>query len=586
LKYSTIYPKTKKEDPKSISSPGTKLLIRGGFIEQISSGLWVMSTLGLLVRKNIEKIIRKEMNTSGAVEFEFPILQPKELWEESGRWSKYIEAGIAFKLKDRKNLEYFLAPTAEEVVTNFAKKNLRSYRDLPLNIWQINTKFRDEIRPRQGLIRSREFLMKDAYSFNESEESLSNTYSIMEKTYNNIFKKIGLNFIKVDADSGSIGGNNSSEFMGLTDVGEDTLIYCPKCNYGANQEKATVYFPEYPEEELCNLIELETPNIKTVEELCNFTKLPANKMIKTIILEVDGYPVIVSLRGDLEISEIKLANLLGATNIKNATPEIVEKVTKAPVGFAGPVGLYNKTDVKYFFDISAKGIKNFLCGGNKKDYHYINVNFGRDFLEPETFYDLSKAVTGEICSNCKEEKLNSFQGIEVGHIFQLGQVYSKPMNAKFIDNTGNEEFFYMGCYGIGVSRIVQTIAEQYYDKNGVIWPVSIAPFEIIVLPANNKYHLEDSFEIYKNLISLGFKVIIDDTDTRIGEKFANAELLGIPVQVVVGKSWQENKSLEIRWRNRTCFAQNIFSIEKENSLPSCKIEFYQLKDILEKIFAK
>ncbi|MFN8673098.1 MAG: proline--tRNA ligase [Candidatus Sericytochromatia bacterium] len=583
MKYSKIYPKTRKEDPKTVVSNGTKFLIRGGFIEQVSSGIWILSTLGIAVKRKIEAIVRDEMNKSGAVEFEFPILQPKELWEESGRWDKYIEAEIAFRLKDRKNLEYFLAPTAEEVVTNFAKKHLKSYKNLPVNIWQMNQKFRDEIRPRQGLIRGREFVMKDAYSFDETEQGMAEIYEKMNNTYNKIFSRCGLNFIKVEADSGSIGGSNSAEFMALTDIGEDTLLFCPECNYGGNQEKATALF-NYEPETLNDFIELPTPNIRTVEELVAFTNIPNHKMLKTVILEVDGEPVIVSIRGDLEISEIKLANLLGAKNIKNASPETVFKVTNAPVGFAGPINLYKNTTYKYFFDKSAEGLQNFLCGCNKEDIHGINVNFERDLPKPDSYHDLSKAVAGQKCSSCKNGTLKQLQGVEVGHIFQLGQVYSKPMKATFINKEGKEEFFYMGCYGIGVSRILQTIAEQFYDNNGIIWPLSTTPYQITVLPANVKVHLNDAENIYNNLKEQGFEVLLDDSDTRMGEKFINAELLGIPLQVVVGKSWEENKKVEVRWRNHNNYDQSIFSIKKEKALPSCEMDLETLFNFIKKVF--
>lgn len=582
MKYSSIYPKTRKEDPKSTVSIGTKLLVRGGFIEQVSSGLWVMTTLGLMVRKNIENIVREEMNNSGAVEFEFPILQPRELWEETGRWSRYVDDGIAFSLTDRKKLDYFLAPTAEEMVTNFSRKHLKSYRDLPLNIYQMSPKFRDEMRPRQGLIRGREFLMKDAYSFDQNEETMAQSYKTMEETYNSIFKRTGLNFIKVQADSGAIGGNNSAEYMALTDIGEDTLLYCKSCNYGANQEKASAYF-HYPVTEEKPIEELLTPDIKTVEDLYKFTGVKHENMIKTVVLDVDDKPVIVSLRGDLEISEIKIQNLLKAKKVKNGSAELVEKTTNAPVGFAGPIGLFKNTEATYLIDVSAKGLKNFLCGGNKKDIHYTNVNFGKDVPEPDVYSDVSKAVKGLSCPNCKEGVLDTYQGIEVGHIFQLGQVYSTPMNAKFINKEGKEEFFWMGCYGIGISRIVQTIAEQAFDNNGIVWPINAAPFHISVIAMNVKYHLDDAKNIYSDLKNKGFKVLIDDTDSRPGEKFANAELIGVPLQVIVGKLWQEEQKVEVRWRNTANFDQSIFAIEKEGSLPSTKVTLDELNSILEKV---
>lgn len=585
MKYSKIYPKTRKEDPKTVVSTGTKLLVRAGLVEQVSSGLWIMTTLGLLVRKNIENIVREEMNKAGAIEFEFPILQPRKLWEESGRWNRYVEDEIAFKLTDRKDIDYFLAPTAEEMVTYFARKNLKSYKDLPVNIWQMSTKFRDEIRPRQGLIRGREFMMKDAYSFDQNEESMSESYKIMASAYQNIFEKTGLNFIKVEADSGSIGGNNSAEYMALTEIGEDVLLYCPKCNYGANQEKAQAYFPAV-NHELNKIVELETPDIKTVDDLYKFTGVNPEQMIKTVILEVDDNPVIVSLRGDLEISEIKLMNLLNGKKVKNASPEIVQKVTNAPVGFAGPINLYKKTEFKYLFDVSTKDLKNFLCGGNKKDIHYIDVNFGVDVDVPQEFHDISKAVKGLNCPSCHDGILDSLQGIEVGHIFQLGQVYSKPMEAKFINNQGKEEFFWMGCYGIGISRIVQTLAEQWNDEKGIIWPENISPFEIVVIAVNNKYHLNDATNIYEELKSKGYKTLLDDSDSGAGGKFIDAELMGIPLQIVVGKAWQNENTLELRWRNTKNYDSNIFKIEKENALPSTKIELSELDDLLKKVLKK
>ncbi len=585
MRYSTIYPKTRKEDPKTVVSAGTKLLVRAGFIEQVSSGLWIMTTLGLLVRKNVEKIVREEMNKAEAIEFEFPILQPRELWEESGRWNRYLEDGIAFKLSDRKKADYFLAPTAEEMVTYFARKNLKSYKDLPVNIWQMSTKFRDELRPRQGLIRGREFVMKDAYSFDQNEETMANSYKVMEATYQNIFKRTGLNFIKVDADSGSIGGNNSAEFMALTEIGEDVLLYCKSCNYGANQEKATAYFSS-SKELVTEMKELDTPDIKTVEELYKFTGIKPENMLKTVVLEVDDNPVIVSLRGDLEISEVKLLNFLKGKKVRNASPETVLKVTNAPVGFAGPIDLYQKTQVTYLIDISAKGLKNFLCGGNKKDIHYISVNFGNNVPEPDSYIDLSKAIKGLVCSNCKEGTLDTLQGIEVGHIFQLGQVYSTPMNGKFINREGKEDYFWMGCYGIGISRIVQTLAEQNNDDKGIVWSLNTTPFEIVVIPVNVKYHLDDAKNIYEDLKNKGFNVLIDDTDNGAGGKFINAELIGIPLQIVVGKAWQEEKKIEIRWRNTKDFDATLFTIEKENALPSTKIGLEELDGLIQKVLRK
>ncbi|MDP2705585.1 MAG: proline--tRNA ligase, partial [bacterium] len=378
MKYSKIFPKTMRNDPKDAPSAGTRLLLRGGFIRQVGAGLWMMTPLGLMVQRLIENIVREEMNLAGATEIELPILQPREFWERTGRWEKYKKQGLSFVIKDRKDSDYIMAPTAEEVITDFAAENLQSWRDLPANYWQIRTKFRDELRPRQGLIRGREFLMKDAYSFDADEEGMKESFKKMDEAYSRIFKRCNFDFIKVEADSGTIGGSGSAEFMALSETGEDTLLYCSKCGYGGNQEKALAGF-EYLDEELLDLKKIKTPEIKTVKQLENSLGLPATKIVKTLVFLADGKPVIISLRGDLEVNEVALANAAGAERIEAAPEAIVKKITGAPVGFAGPIGLFKKTETPYFLDYSLAGLKNFACGANKGGFHYVNTNIGRDF---------------------------------------------------------------------------------------------------------------------------------------------------------------------------------------------------------------
>jgi len=560
VRYSQIAPKTRRNDPRDAPSPGTRLLVRGGFVEQVAGGIWITATLGLLARRQAEGIVREEMNRAGAVEVEMPILHPAELWEETGRWSKYLSAGIAFHLVDRKGGRFILAPTAEEPMTSFARNNLTTYRDLPVTWWQMSPKFRDELRPRQGLIRGREFVMKDAYSFDADEEGMRRSYRAMEEAYRRVFLRCGFDFVEVEADSGAIGGSGSTEFMAVTEYGEDTLLVCPNCHYGGNQEKAAAYF-EYPEMDLKELVRLDTPNIRTVEELEGFVDMRANQMVKTIVLVADDKPVIVSMRGDLEISEVKLANLLGVSSVETAQPHIVEEVTKAPVGFAGPINLFGTTTVPYYFDTSVRGMRNFLCGANEKDVHFININAGRDFPEITRFHDLSKAVAGSTCFNCKKEAFEEKRGIELGHIFQLQQSYSKAMDATFTAADSTKIPFWMGCYGIGVSRIVQAAVEQHNDERGIIWPWTLAPFQVVIIPVNATKHKEVSQHFYDQFQAEGIRVLLDDRNARIGEKLTDAELLGWPLQVLIGRSWESEQKLEVRQRDTRTIDSSVFKME-------------------------
>lgn len=522
-----------------------------------------MTTLGLMVRRLIEQIVRQEMSRTGAIEVELPILQPRELWDETGRWTKYMSAGIAFHLADRRGGEYILAPTAEEAVTSFARATLRTHRDLPLTLWQMSPKFRDEFRPRQGLIRGREFVMKDAYSFDVDERGMRLSYEIMDHAYQKVFTRCGFSFIKVEADSGAIGGSGSAEFMAITEFGEDVLLYCPYCGYGGNQERASAFFPPYPEVPLEDLQEIATPDIRTVEQLEKSVGYRSEQMVKTIVLQADGKSIIVSVRGDLEISEVKLANFLGATTIEIADAETVEMVTGAPVGFAGPINLYGQTQIPYYVDRSVRGLANFLCGANKRDTHYIGCNAGRDFLAIDRYYDLVKAIAGQYCAHCQKGAMLEKRGIELGHIFQLQQVYSQPMEATFIDVNGERVPYWMGCYGIGVSRIVQAIVEQSYDKRGIVWPLALTPFEVAIIPVTAE-HLAAAEDLYELLVEAGVRVLLDDRPARIGEKLTDAELQGWPVQVLVGRHWDTRGDLEVRWRDIKNFDLGLFALQNDD----------------------
>ena len=556
MRFSNVFPKTRREDPSGDASPGTRLLLRAGLIDQVASGIWIMTPLGLRVQDKVEVIVRQEMNAAGAVELRLPILQPYGLWEETGRLQKYLNSGTAFSTRDRKDGDLMLAPTAEEVITAFARRHLTSWRSLPMNLYQLSPKFRDELRPRQGLIRGREFVMKDAYSFDIDEAGMRASYEIMRQAYQRVFERCGFDFLAVDADSGAIGGSGSAEFMAVTEYGEDVLLHCRSCGYGANQEKAVTSF-HYDEVEPEELQQLPTPDIKTVEELEGFTDFGAAQMVKTIVMLADNKPVIVSVRGDLTISEVKLCNLLGLDSVDlvgKAPDEIVEAVTGAPVGFAGPIGLYGQSEfndepVPYFFDHSVQGMQNFLCGGNEEDLHYIGVNTGRDFPAPEHYEDLTNVEAGHACPNCGGV-LDESRGIELGHIFQLQQVYSQPMGATFVNQDDKPVPFWMGCYGIGVSRIVQAIVEQRYDDKGICWPVQLAPYEIVVAPAS-KRQLSVAEEVYTK-ISRAFpgEVMFDDRGARFGVMAADADLIGYPLRVVVGRDWDDSsQEIEVTIRD-------------------------------------
>lgn len=533
MRYSNYFIPTHKEVPAEAEVISHQLMLRAGLIRKLTSGIYTYLPAGLKAIKKVENIIREEMNRSGAIEVLMPAVQPAELWQESGRWEYYGRELLRFK--DRHNRDACLGPTHEEVITDLVRKEVHSYRQMPINLYQIQTKFRDEIRPRFGVMRCREFVMKDAYSFDSDEQGADKSYEIMYETYSNIFRRCGLKFRAVEADTGSIGGSFSHEFMVLANTGEDQIINCLKCEYAANLEKAEVNRGERKsspsdEEGMKPVEEVETPDIRTVEEVTAFLSISPSQLIKTLIFKSDGDVVAALVRGDHELNEIKLRNLLGAEQVEMAEPELVAEVSGAPLGFAGPMGL----KVRAVADHAIKGMKNAVTGGNRRDLHLRNVNMERDF-QVDLFGDLRVITPEDPCPRCGAE-IQFGRGIEVGHVFKLGTKYSNAMRALFLDEDGIEKPIVMGCYGIGVGRTVAAAIEQNHDENGIIFPIPLAPFEVVILPLqmHEAEVVTASEKIYRELSKSGLDVLLDDRDLRAGVKFNDADLLGTPIRVTVG----------------------------------------------------
>jgi len=541
MKLSQLFLPTLKETPSDADTISQVLMIRSGMIRKISSGIYEWLPLGLRVLKKVEQIIREEMDMIGGQEVWLPLLSPKELWEETGRWNLYGKE--LFRIKDRKNAEFCLAPTHEEVITDIVRREVRSYRELPLMLYQFGIKFRDEIRPRFGVMRAKEFYMKDAYSFHATEEDAEQYYKKVFDAYRKICDRCGFKYRAVEAATGAIGGKFSHEFMVLADTGEEEIVYC-SCSYSANVEKAEVKrITVRTENADKDLEEIHTPNLKTVEEVAGFMKENPEKFIKSLIYIVEGNPVMVLVRGDYEINETKLKTFLNCNELVLADSGTIEKVTSAPVGFAGPARLPGK--VRILADYSVEEIAGgAVSGANKKDYHLKNIFISRDF-QPDEIADLRKIKQGDKCPKC-DKPLKFCRGIEVGHTFKLGTKYSKSMDATFLDKDGNKNNFIMGCYGIGVSRIVAAAIEQSNDKNGIIWPVNLAPYQIIILPLdyNDEQIRNISDKIYELLLKDGYSVLIDDRDERPGVKFKDADLIGIPVRITISKKTLGEKHVE------------------------------------------
>ncbi len=547
MRYSNYLIPTHKEVPAEAEVVSHQLMLRAGLIRKLTSGIYTYLPAGLRAIRKVENIIREEMNRSGAIEVLMPAVQPAELWQESGRWEYYGRELLRFK--DRHNRDACLGPTHEEVITDLVRKEVHSYRQMPINLYQIQTKFRDEIRPRFGVMRCREFTMKDAYSFDAQEEGADKSYDIMYETYDNIFRRCGLKFRAVEADTGSIGGSFSHEFMVLANTGEDQIVNCLKCNYAANLEKAEVnreaLEPSLSDKEGMKPVEeVETPGIRTVEEVTSFLSISPSQLIKTLIFKSDGDVVAALVRGDHELNEIKLRNLLGAEQVEMAEPELVAEVSGAPLGFAGPMGL----KVRVVADHGIEEMKNAVTGGNRQDLHLRNVNKERDF-HVDLFGDLRMITPEDSCPRCGAE-IRFGRGIEVGHVFKLGTKYSEAMGAVFLDEDGIEKPIVMGCYGIGVGRTVAAAIEQNHDDNGIIFPIPIAPFEVVILPLqmHEPEVAKASEKIYTELSESGLDVLLDDRDLRAGVKFNDADLLGTPVRVTVGMRNLKNSEVEMKLR--------------------------------------
>lgn len=548
MKLTQYYLPTLKEAPKDADVASAKLMFRAGLMRKTASGIYEWLPLGVRVLKKIEQIVREELDRAGCCEVWLPVVQPQELWEESGRWKYYGKELLRFK--DRKDAGFCLAPTAEEVITNLVSKDVSSYKQLPVCLYQFGTKFRDEIRPRFGVMRAREFYMKDAYSFHAGEESANEWYQKLYDAYNKIFTRCGFKFKAVEADTGSIGGNFSHEFMVLADMGENEISVCPSCGYCANTEKTEIAAPKAAscdKETLLEPKEVSTPNAHSVEDVANFLKQPVSKIIKMLIYCADEKPVIVLMRGSDELNEFKLKKVLNCAMLEIASPELYANVTKAELGFAGPLGFKEKNpDVKLLADNYVKTIVNGIAGGNKKDTHIINVTPEHNF-KADMYADLKTASCGDVCPRCGAQ-FDFTRGIEVGHTFKLGTKYSAAMGANFLDENQQSKPMIMGCYGIGISRVLAAAIEQSKDENGIIWPAPLAPFDAHLLALDEGEVKQKADEIYASLSALGFSVLYDDRAERPGVKFKDADLIGIPHRLAVGRKLLPEGKIE--YKNR------------------------------------
>ena len=544
MRQSQLLIPTLREDPGEAEIVSHRLMLRAGMIRKVAAGIYTYLPLGLRVIRKVERIIREELNKAGAQEVLMPIASPAELWLETGRWDFYGKE--LFRFKDRHERDFCLGPTHEEVITDLVRREVRSYRQLPANFYQIQTKFRDEIRPRFGLMRGREFIMKDAYSFDADEAGAKESYRKMYEAYKAVFSRCGLTFRPVEADTGLIGGTSSHEFMVLADTGEEGIAVCEACDYAANVERAELqeHAHKPPPDTLREKRRVPTPGKKTVEEVTAFLKVPATRLVKTLLYRADGKTVAVLIRGDHEVNEIKLKKALGATDLVMVDAATVEKLTGAPVGFAGPIGL---KEVPLIADLSVRGLVNVVVGGNAADTHWVDATPGRDFT-PDRYADVRSAVVGDACPRCTKP-LRIVRGIEVGHVFMLGTKYSEKMKAFYLDKQGQERMIVMGCYGIGVGRTAAAAIEQNHDAKGVIWPAPIAPFHVHVLPLADKGKvLEAAIALETEFEKAGIEVLVDDRDERPGVKFNDADLIGCPYQVVIGEKNFSQGLVELKER--------------------------------------
>lgn len=544
MRVSKMFAPTLREVPAEAEVVSHQLLLRAGFMRKSTNGMYSYLPLAWRVLKKIENIVREEMDNAGAQEIMMPIMQPAEIWQESGRWGAYGAEMI--RLKDRHNREYCLGPTHEEMVTTLIKGDVRSYRQLPMNVYQIQDKFRDERRPRFGLMRSRDFIMKDAYSFDRDEAGLDVSYKSMYDAYTNVFNRCGLTFRPVEADSGAIGGSGSHEFMVIAESGEAEIVYCTECDYAANVEKAEMHVIEAADEAALERAEVETPNCKSIADVCAFLNMPVEKSVKAVAYKSEKGLILCFVRGDHEVNEVKVINTCDVLEVEMADENLlVENGTCG--GYMGPVGI-DPEKVMVVVDHSVMQMHNFCCGANKEGYHMINVNPGRDFT-PTFVADIRLIQEGDPCPHCGG-KVSKARGIEVGQVFKLFTKYSAAMNCTFLDENGKENPMVMGCYGIGVSRTMAACIEQNNDKDGMIWPVAIAPYEVLVVPVNTKDEASTAKaeEIYEVLKKAGVEAVIDDRNERPGVKFKDADLIGYPLRVVVGPKTLAEGNIEVKAR--------------------------------------
>lgn len=545
MRVSQFFISTLKEAPTEAELISHKLMLRAGLIKRLGSGLYTWMPLGLRILRKIENIVREEMNKSGAIEVLMPAIQPAELWQETGRWNVFGPQML--KIKDRHEHDFCFGPTHEEIITDIARREIKSYRQLPLNFYQIQTKFRDEIRPRFGVMRAREFLMKDAYSFHTNENSLIQTYQLMYETYNRIFTRLGLKFRAVAADTGAIGGSGSHEFHVLAESGEDAIAFCPDSDYAANIELARSLLPQQERSIPDGIMQkVSTPNKKTCAEVADFLNIPLQKTVKTLVVKANDKIFLLLLRGDHQLNELKVRKIPFLSEFQMANEEDILQATGTIPGYIGPVGL----EAYIIADQAVMGMSDFVCGANEEDFHLTQVNFNRDLKLPDHVFDIRNVVSGDASPDGKG-KLEICRGIEVGHIFQLRTKYSETMKASYLDESGQTQYMEMGCYGIGISRIAAAAIEQNHDEHGIIFPTAIAPFQLVIIPIGLQKNIQvkNAVEkLYKQFSDAQIEVLLDDRDERLGVMFADMELIGIPHRIVIGERGLKQSVIEYQGR--------------------------------------
>ncbi|MDV6347920.1 proline--tRNA ligase [Nitrosomonas sp. Is35] len=566
MRVSQFFISTLKEAPAEAELISHKLMLRAGLIKRLGSGLYTWMPLGLRVLRKIENIVREEMNKSGAIELLMPAIQPAELWQETGRWDVFGPQML--KIKDRHEHDFCFGPTHEEIITDIARKEIKSYRQLPLNFYQIQTKFRDEIRPRFGVMRAREFVMKDAYSFHTNENSLMQTYQLMYETYSRIFTRLGLKFRAVAADTGAIGGSGSHEFHVLADSGEDAIAFCPDSDYAANIELANALFAQQERDTPDgDMQKVATPGKKTCAEVAEFLKVPLQKTVKTLAVKANDEIFLLLLRGDHQLNELKVRKIPFLSGFQMATEEDILRTTGTVPGYIGPVGI----EARVIADQAVMNMSNFVCGANAEGFHLTQVNFARDLKLPDHVFDIRNVVPGDDSPDGKG-KLEICRGIEVGHIFQLRTKYSEIMKANYLDESGQTQNMEMGCYGIGVSRIVAAAIEQNHDEHGIIFPDTIAPFQLTIVPIGLQKSalVKDTVEkLYQQFTDAQIEVLLDDRDERPGVMFADMELIGIPHRIVVGERGLKQSTIE--YQGRTDQASQAVHIDEIFSFITAKL---------------